>query len=183
MKNLESVFKVDRYDIKTREKKIIKKYSEIIKNRENLDLRLNETSSKELIKLNKYTLNKIFYLLSDTIPEEHILFLFESSKIENAKNISNRKTSDSIITDNSDVDNLSDERIDTFESDSSPNEKLDSTIDIIDIIKNTNIIKYIKNMDRRKYFNILCFTFLIYGFLTFIHFLRFFNNKEVSITL
>ena len=177
MKNLESIYEVCRYDIKTGEKTIIKKYSEIIKKHKNLDLRLREINNNELIKLNNYTLNKLFYLLSDTIPEEHILFLYEPSKIENVNNISSQKNTSSSFLDYSGVLNTTENSLDIFESEISLNKKLGK---IGDTIQNINIIKNIKNVSIRKYYSILCITFLLYGSLIFLHLLRFFSSKEVS---
>ena len=177
MKKLESEFKVFRYDIKTKERKIIKKYSQIIEKHEKFDLRLSEINSNELIKLNNYTLNKLLNLLSDTIPEEHILFLYEPSKIENVNNISSQKNTSSSFLDYSGVLNTTENSLDIFESEISLNKKLGK---IGDTIQNINIIKNIKNVSIRKYYSILCITFLLYGSLIFLHLLRFFSSKEVS---
>ena len=179
MKKLESEFQVHRYDIKTKEKKMIKKYSEIVKKHENLDLRLNEDSINELIKLNKYTLNKIFYLLSDSIPEEHILFLYEPSKFENTNLISSPKNVRTISIDTS-VDINSENRLEISESENPhSNNKNKNSDTILDSIKNVTM-KNIKNVTIGKYYSISCITFLIYGFLTLLHLFRYLKSKEVS---
>ena len=172
MKKLESEFKVCRYDIKTKERKIIKKYSQIIEKHEKYDLRLSEINSNELKKLNNYTLNKLFNLLSDTIPEEHILFLYEPLKIENTNNISNQKIEDSATISNNYEANSPENRLENSDSDNPLDKNLNDIID--------NINNIIKNINIKEYYRVLYITFLLYGLLICLHLLKFYNSKEVS---
>ena len=77
MEILTKDFIIKRKDLETNDKKIIHKYSKIIKNHRIINIRLNKKS--DLININNKSINKIFDFLEEEIPEEHILFLFEKA--------------------------------------------------------------------------------------------------------
>ena len=77
MKNLEKEYEVHRFDIKTSEKKIFKKYSETIKSHSDFDIRLEEYKLAQIVKIKEYSIEKIFSFINE-YPEEHILFLYLS---------------------------------------------------------------------------------------------------------
>lgn len=89
MKSLEKEYEVNRYDIKTSEKKILKKYGDVIKKHENYDIRVEEDSiTNGLINIKEITLQKIFSFIEDTIPEEHVLFLYLCKKKNKPQSVS-----------------------------------------------------------------------------------------------
>ena len=79
MRNLEKEYEVHRFDIRTSEKKIFKKYSDTIKSHEQFDIRLDDSSSDDLLTIKESSIQKIFSLI-DECPEEHILFLYLGEK-------------------------------------------------------------------------------------------------------
>ena len=93
---LKSEFFIERKDIEVKEKKIILKYSNILKKHKKLDLRLNKDSNNievddsenVLSSISYKSVKSIFNLLDNEIfPEEFVLFLFEKSyKKENEIN-------------------------------------------------------------------------------------------------
>ena len=85
MKNLEKEYDINRYDIKTSEKLILKKYSENIKNHQKFDIRLEHYENKEIIIINQKSLLKIFSYIEE-LPEEHILFLYMGENGNNKNN-------------------------------------------------------------------------------------------------
>ena len=163
MKNLEKEYEVNRFDIKTSEKKILKKYTDTIRIHGELDIRINESISDELISISEYSLQKIFSLIEE-YPEEHVLFLYLSEyknqyTKQNEKPNINIQTIDSI--DSSNALNASEIRLDTFDIESPPNQE---------------IIKENKNPLYICIFSILYF--IIAGLLL-IHLLQFLFSKEV----
>ena len=93
---LKSEFFIERKDIEVKEKKILLKYSNILKKHKKLDLRLNkdnnnievDDSENVLLSISYKSVKSIFNLLdSEIFPEEFVLFLFEKSyKKENEIN-------------------------------------------------------------------------------------------------
>lgn len=93
---LKSEFFIERKDIEVKEKKILLKYSNILKKHKKLDLRLNkdnnnievDDSENVLSSISYKSVKSIFNLLDNEIfPEEFVLFLFEKSyKKENEIN-------------------------------------------------------------------------------------------------
>ena len=163
MKNLEKEYEVNRFDIKTSEKKILKKYTDTIRIHGELDIRINESISDELISISEFSLQKIFSLIEE-YPEEHVLFLYLSeyknqNTKQNEKSNINIHTIDSI--DSSNALNASEIRLDTFDIESPPNQE---------------IIKENKNPLYICIFSILYF--IIAGLLL-IHLLQFLFSKEV----
>ena len=163
MKNLEKEYEVNRFDIKTSEKKILKKYTDTIRIHGELDIRINESISDELISISEFSLQKIFSLIEE-YPEEHVLFLYLSeyknqNTKQNEKSNVNIHTIDSI--DSSNALNASEIRLDTFDIESPPNQE---------------IIKENKNPLYICIFSILYF--IIAGLLL-IHLLQFLFSKEV----
>ena len=161
MKNLEKEYEVHRYDIRTSEKKIFKKYSDVIKSHSDFDIRLEEYKTNQLIKIKEYSIQKIFSLINE-FPEESILFLYLSEykpqKSIPKKNIPILDTSDFNIQLNS-----SDVRLDINDLENPPS--------------NPEIIKENKNPQYICIFSILYF--IICGLLL-IHLLQFVFSKEVS---
>ena len=125
MKNLEKEFEVHRFDIKTSEKKIIKKYSDTIKIHGVLDIRLEEKKFNNLLKIKDYSLQKIFSLIKE-YPEEHILFLYlcenKNQRQILKKDKQNIQTNVSML-DTSDINNplnSSEVRLGLYDIESSP---------------------------------------------------------------
>lgn len=161
MKNLEKEYDVHRYDIKTSEKKIFKKYTDTIRSHEYFDIRLNDDNSDEVLSVKEYSIEKIFSLLNE-YPEEHILFLY---LIEN-KNppsisipVSEPSSSSSFVVNQL---NSSEIRLDSFESESPPSSQ-----------ENTPEYKI------SQYFCIFSLIYYIMAGLITIHFLQFLCSKQV----
>ena len=160
MKKLEKEYEVDRFDIKTSEIKIFKKYTDTIKDHEAFDVRLEESNSNELLSIKEYSVQKIFSLINE-YPEEHILFLY----LNQNKNKRHNQTIDvslPIIELNNQL-NSSIVRLDVYDNDSLPTKQ--------ETLKNTSN-------------QILCIFSVIYfiiGGLLLIHFLQFIFSKEVRI--
>lgn len=162
MKNLEKEYEVHRYDIRTSEKKIFKKYSDVIKAHSDFDIRLEEDKTNQLIKIKEYSIQKIFSLINE-FPEESILFLY-LSEYKPQKPITKKHIP---ILDTSDINiqlNSSDARLDINDLESPPS--------------NPEIIKENKNPQYICIFSILYF--IISGLLL-IHLLQFIFSKEVSV--
>ena len=85
MKNLEKEYDINRYDIKTSEKLILKKYSEVIKLHDKFDIRLEHKKNNDVMTIKQKSLKKVFSLAKE-IPEEHILFLFMGENGNNKNN-------------------------------------------------------------------------------------------------
>jgi hypothetical protein len=96
MDYLKSEFFIERKDIEIKEKKILLRYSNILKKHKKLDLRLRKDNNNNelndfknaLLSINYNSLKKILNFLDNEIfPEEFVLFLFEkSNKNENEIN-------------------------------------------------------------------------------------------------
>ena len=159
MKNLEKEYDINRYDIKTSEKLILKKYSETIKSHQHFDIRLEHYTMKEIIIINQKSLKKIFSLAKE-IPEEHILFLYMGESGKNKNNNFLPPIDTSLLINNF---NNSDMRLDNFDLKKKNQEEGE-------IIVNPKISQYL------CIFSILLF---IMAGLLFIHFLQFIFSEQV----
>ena len=161
MKNLEKEYDINRYDIKTSEKLILKKYTEIIKSHQNFDIRLEHYTNNEIIIIDQKSLRKIFSLVKE-IPEEHILFLYMGESGKNKNNNFLPPIDTSLLINNL---NNSGTRLDSFNLEKKRNNKGQG-----EIIVNQKISQYL------CIFSIL---FFIMAGLLFIHFLQFIFSDEV----
>ena len=162
MKSLEKEYEVHRFDIKTSEKKIFKKYTDTIKAHKKLDIRLEEARSNQLLSIKEFSIHKIFSLICEC-PEEYILFLY-LSKNRHQKNY-NKQTNIPIL-DSSEINNelnSSDIRLDTFDAEGSS--------------YNTENIKENKNL----HYCIFSILYFIMASLLGLHILKFLFSKEVRI--
>ena len=159
MKNLEKEYDINRYDIKTSEKLILKKYSETIKSHQHFDIRLEHYTMKEIIIINQKSLKKIFSLAKE-MPEEHILFLYMGESGKNKNNNFLPPIDTSLLINNF---NNSDMRLDNFDLKKKNQEEGE-------IIVNPKISQYL------CIFSIL---FFIMAGLLFIHFLQFIFSEQV----
>ena len=159
MKNLEKEYDINRYDIKTSEKLILKKYSETIKSHQHFDIRLEHYTMKEIIIINQKSLKKIFSLAKE-IPEEHILFLYMGESGNNKNNNFLPPIDTSLLINNF---NNSDMRLDNFDLKKKNQEEGE-------IIVNPKISQYL------CIFSIL---FFIMAGLLLIHFLQFIFSEQV----
>ena len=159
MKNLEKEYDINRYDIKTSEKLILKKYSETIKSHQHFDIRLEHYTMKEIIIINQKSLKKIFSLAKE-IPEEHILFLYMGESGNNKNNNFLPPIDTSLLINNF---NNSDMRLDNF------NLKR----------KNQEQGEIIVNPKISQYLCIFSILFFIMAGLLFIHFLQFIFSEQV----
>ena len=159
MKNLEKEYDINRYDIKTSEKLILKKYSETINNHQKFDIRLERYENKEIIIINQKSLLKIFSSIEE-LPEEHILFLYMGENDNNKNNNFIPSIDTSLLINNF---NNSDKKLNTVDL----NKKI---INKGEIIVNQKISQYL------CIFSIL---FFIMAGLLFIHFLQFIFSEQV----
>ena len=159
MKNLEKEYDINRYDIKTSEKLILKKYSETIKSHQHFDIRLEHYTMKDIIIINQKSLKKIFSQ-SKEMPEEHILFLYMGESGKNKNNNFLPPIDTSLLINNF---NNSDMRLDNFDLKKKNQEEGE-------IIVNPKISQYL------CIFSIL---FFIMAGLLFIHFLQFIFSEQV----
>jgi hypothetical protein len=159
MKNLEKEYDINRYDIKTSEKLILKKYSETIKSHQHFDIRLEHYTMKEIIIINQKSLKKIFSLAKE-IPEEHILFLYMGESGNNKNNNFLPPIDTSLLINNF---NNSDMRLDNF------NLKR----------KNQEQGEIIVNPKISQYLCIFSILFFIMAGLLLIHFLQFIFSEQV----
>ena len=159
MKNLEKEYDINRYDIKTSEKLILKKYSETIKSHQHFDIRLEHYTMKEIIIINQKSLKKIFSLAKE-MPEEHILFLYMGESGKNKNNNFLPPIDTSLLINNF---NNSDMRLDNFDLKKKNQEEGE-------IIVNPKISQYL------CIFSIL---FFIMAGLLLIHFLQFIFSEQV----
>ena len=160
MKNLEKEYDVHRYDIKTSEKKIFKKYTDTIKSHEYLDIRLNDDNSDEVLTIKEYSIEKIFTLLNEC-PEEHILFLYLIEN-KNSPSISLPVTEQSSSSFVINQLNSSEIRLDPYDSESPPLQQ-----------ENTQEYKI------SQYYCIFSLIYYIMAGLITIHFLQFLFSKQV----
>ena len=154
---MSSIF--DRYDIKTSEKLILKKYSETIKSHDYFDIRLEHYTINEIINIKQKSLRKIFSLAKE-IPEEHILFLYMGENGNNKNNNFLPPIDTSLLINNL---NNSDTKLDNFKLKKRKQEPGE-------IIVNQKISQYL------CIFSIL---FFIMAGLLFIHFLQFIFSEQV----
>ena len=159
MKNLEKEYDINRYDIKTSEKLILKKYSETIKSHQHFDIRLEHYTMKEIIIIKQKSLKKIFSLAKE-IPEEHILFLYMGESGNNKNNNFLPPIDTSLLINNF---NNSDMRLDNF------NLKR----------KNQEQGEIIVNPKISQYLCIFSILFFIMAGLLLIHFLQFIFSEQV----
>lgn len=168
MKNLEKEYEVHRFDIKTSEKKIFKKYSETIKSHSDFDIRLEDCKLNQIIKIKEYSIQKIFSFINE-YPEEHILFLYLSEYSIPKINQNKRKHIALPVLDTSDINNQlnsSELRLNSFDIESPPS--------------NNELIKENKNPQYICIFSIL--HYIISGLLL-IHLVQFIVSKEVRLFL
>ena len=159
MKNLEKEYDINRYDIKTSEKLILKKYSETIKNHQKFDIRLEHYENKEIIIINQKSLLKIFSSIEE-LPEEHILFLYMGENGNNKNNNFIPSIDTSLLINNF---NNSDKKLNTFELNK----------------KNINQGVIIVNQKISQYLCIFSILSFIMAGLLFIHFLQFIFSEQV----
>ena len=159
MKKLEKEYDINRYDIKTSEKLILKKYSETIKSHDYFDIRLEHYTINEIINIKQKSLRKIFSLAKE-IPEEHILFLYMGENGNNKNNNFLPPIDTSLLINNL---NNSDTKLDNFKLKKRKQEPGE-------IIVNQKISQYL------CIFSIL---FFIMAGLLFIHFLQFIFSEQV----
>jgi hypothetical protein len=165
MKNLEKEYEVHRFDIKTSEKKIFKKYTDTIKSHSNFDIRFEENKWNELIKIQEYSIQKIFYMINE-YPEEHILFLF-LSEYKMPKINKNKKKEISLPT------------LDTSELNNQLNSS-DIRLEISDLESPPSNPELLKESDNPQYICIFSISYFIIAGLLLIHLLQFIFSKEVS---
>ena len=160
MKNLEKEYDVHRYDIKTSEKKIFKKYTDTIKSHEYFDIRLNDDNSDEVLTIKENSIEKIFSLLNEH-PEEHILFLYLMEN-KNSPSISLPVTDQSSSSFVVNQLNSSEIRLDPYDSESPSLQQ-----------ENTQEYKI------SQYYCIFSLIYYIMAGLITIHFLQFLCSKQV----
>ena len=157
MKNLEKEYDISRYDIKTSEKLILKKYSETIKNHDYFDIRLENYQTNEILNIKRKSLEKIFSLAKE-MAEEHVLFLYMGENGNNKNNNFLPPIDTSLLINNF---NNSDTNLASYNLGKN-NQK--------EIIANPKISQYL------CVFSIL---FFIMAGLLFIHFLQFIFSEQV----
>ena len=160
MRNLEKEYEVHRFDIRTSEKKIFKKYSDTIKSHDQFDIRLDDSSSDDLLTIKESSIQKIFSLI-DECPEEHILFLYLSEKKNIPLTVSINDTS--LISNQLNTSDRLD-RLDTYD------------------IENPSIKQEIIKENREsQYYCIFSILYFIMAGLLSIHFLQYICSKQVRI--
>ncbi len=159
MKNLEKEYDINRYDIKTSEKLILKKYSETIKSHDHFDIRLEHFQWNEIMTIEQKSLKKIFSLVKE-LPEEHILFLYMGENGNN-KNYNFLPPIDTSLL----INNLnnSDNKLDSFKYNK----------------QNTREGENIVNPKISQFLCIFSVLFFIMAGLLFIHFLQFIFSEQV----
>ena len=166
MKKLEKEYEVHRFDIKTSEKKIFKKYTDTIKSHQNFDIRLQENKWNELIKIQEYSIQKIFYMIKE-YPEEYILFLFLS---EYKMPLINKNSKKHISLPTLDTSELSNNQLNSS----------DIRLEISDLESPTSNPEIIKENNNPQYICIFSILYYIIAGLLLIHLLKFIFSKEVS---
>ena len=159
MKKLEKEYDINRYDIKTSEKLILKKYSKTIKSHEQFDIRLEHYTTKEVINIKQKSLQKIFSLIEE-MPEEHILFLYMGENGNNKNNNFLPPIDTSLLINNF---NNSDTKLNSF--------KLNR--------RNQDEGEIIVNQKISQYLCVFSILFFIMAGLLFIHFLQFIFSEQV----
>ena len=159
MKNLEKEYDISRYDIKTSEKLILKKYSETIKCHDHFDIRLENYQTNEILTLKRKSLEKIFSLAKE-MAEEHILFLYMGENGNNKNNNFLPPIDTSLLI----------------------NKITDSSTRLDIIQNNKNKGKLGENSSNSKISQLLCICsvlFFIIAGLLLIHFLQFIFSEKV----
>ena len=159
MKNLEKEYDISRYDIKTSEKLILKKYSETIKNHDYFDIRLENYQTNEILNIKRKSLEKIFSLAKE-MAEEHVLFLYMGENGNNKNNNFIPSIDTSLLINNF---NNSDKKLNTFDLNK----------------KNINQGVIIVNQKISQYLCIFSILSFIMAGLLFIHFLQFIFSEQV----
>ena len=159
MKKFEKEYEVHRYDIKTSEKKILRKYSDTIKAHDIFDIRLEENNTEQILNIKEYSIQKIFSLINE-FPEEHILFLYLNEN-NNKKHNQNIDVSLPLIELNNQL-NSSEIRLSSYDTEILPPKQ--------------EIVKENKNP---QYFCIFSILYFIIAGLLLIHLIQFILSKEV----
>ena len=159
MKKLEKEYEVHRYDIKTSEKKILRKYTDTIKAHDIFDIRLEENNTEQILNIKEYSIQKIFSLINE-FPEEHILFLYLNEN-NNKKHNQNIDVSLPLIELNNQL-NSSEIRLSSYDTETLPPKQ--------------EIVKENKNP---QYFCIFSILYFIIAGLLLIHLIQFILSKEV----
>ena len=163
MKNLEKKYIIERKDINTTDKKIVKKYSDIIKKHKKLDLRLNIKNS-DLIHININSIEKIFHFLENEVEEEYILFLLEKEYIDKKLEQNN----DNIITTNKKEEEI-------FENEEKK--------DFLTLEVENPVLKKFKTLTHqimKKYYFIFCILCFIIAILFIIHLFSYLISDEAK---
>ena len=181
MKNLEDIYNIDREDLETKDKKVVLKYSKIIKNHKNLNLRFNnDSNNNNLISINYKSIQKLFDYLENELPEEHILFLFE--KIKPKK----KKMKEDILSKKEytiDTSTKEEEKEKEKEKEKEQEEENEEKKGFLTLEVENPVLKKFKTLTHqimKKYyfvFSILCF---IIAILFTIHLFKYLLSKEVS---
>ena len=173
MNNLKKEYIIKRQDLETKDQKIVKKYSKVLKAHNILDLRLNKKKS-DLLNINIESINKIFDYLESELPEEHILFLYE--KEYDDENI--KQNNENII--NTSKSNLDED----FEIENENDEKKEFLT--LEVENPENVLKKFKTLTyqiMKKYYFIFCILCFIMAILFTIHLFYYLISKEVSINI
>ena len=157
MKNLEKEYDINRYDIKTSEKLILKKYSEVIKLHDKFDIRLEHKKNNDVMTIKQKSLKKVFSLAKE-IPEEHILFLFMGENGNNKNNNFLPPIDTSLLINNF---NNSDTNLASYN------------------LGKNNQNEIIANPKISQYLCVFSILFFIMAGLLFIHFLQFIFSEQV----
>ena len=165
MEKLSTDFIIKRKDLETNDKKIVRKYSKIIKNHGAIDIRLNKNS--DLIRINNKSINKIFEYLEEEIPEEYILFLFEKEYKE-----------DKIETKNEYIINT-DKKVEEEINGENEEKKEFLTLEIENPVLKK--FKTVTHQIMKKYYYIFCIICFIIAFLFTIHLFSYLISKELNI--
>ena len=168
MEILAKDFIIKRKDLETNDKKIIHKYSKIIKAHGAIDIRLNKKS--DLIIINNKSMNKIFDFLEEEIPEEYILFLYEKEYKEDKIK---PKSEYNISTDNK-----------KEEEEINENKENEEKKEFLTLEIENPVLKKFKTLTHqimKKYYYIFCILCFIIAILFTIHLFSYLISKELNI--
>lgn len=163
MNNLKLNYLVERKDIEIKEKKILLKYSNVMKKHKNLILRFDTNYDNDKLLININSVKKIFSFLEFEIPEEFVLFLFEKS--EKTKYIENIMNNDK---QNEQEENDEKKEFLTLEVENPP------------VLKKYRTLTY---QIMKKYYFIFCVISFLIAILFTLHLFSYLISKEVSILL
>lgn len=166
MESLTNDFIIKRKDLETNDKKILHKYSKIIKNHKLIDIRFNKKS--DLIKINNKSINKIFDFLEGEIPEEHLLFLLEKEYKED------------IIKPKKEYIISTDKKIEEGEI----NEENEEKKEFLTLEIENPVLKKFKTLTHqimKKYYYIFCILCFIIAIIFTIHLFSYLISKELNI--